>query len=215
MAVMSGLLVQTERPKPPAALLESADDVFLPAPDVEAWLRAEFLDMQSPLYNVEHDHLNSATIGVLWSNVSNSRHMKRIAGTAEMPRPHGGRWQKGRALYQLAQWFGAVPDFVITLDAFYSAEADDDSFSALVEHEMYHCAQEVKVIFGLPIPQFTKEEKPKFAIRGHDAEEFVGIVRRYGVGAAASGVAELVKAAKRRPEVAMVHLASLCGVRKR
>lgn len=204
-----------KRPMPPKALLESADDAFVPAPDVEAWLRSTFLGMESPLYNVEHDHLNSAKIGVLWSNVSNNRHMKRIAGTAEMPRPQGGKWQKGRALYQLAQWFGEVPDFVITLDAFYAAEADEDSFRALVEHEMYHCAQDVKVIFGIPIPQFTKEGKPKFAIRGHDAEEFVGVVRRYGVGAAASGVAELVSAAQLKPEVAAANVASLCGVRKR
>jgi hypothetical protein len=181
---------------------------FIPAPDVGAWIRTSFLDPESPLYNVEHDHLNSADIGVLWTNVGNSRHMNAIAGTAEMPTPQGGKWQKGRALYQLRRWFGAEPDFLITLSAEYAAEVSDVVFCALVEHELYHCAQRLDA-FG--IPMFTQEGRPKFGIRGHDVEEFVGIVRRYGAKAGAGDTEALVKAARRKPEIAAADIKALCG----
>ncbi|WP_267902481.1 putative metallopeptidase [Sinorhizobium meliloti] len=41
---------------------------------------------------------------------------------------------------------------------------------------------------------------PVFTVRGHDVEEFVGVVRRYGADAA--GVRAIVDAANRPPEIA-------------
>jgi hypothetical protein len=43
------------------------------------------------------------------------------------------------------------------------------------------------------------------------SEEFVGVVRRYGVGAAAPGVRELVEAAQREPEVEAAEVSLACG----
>jgi hypothetical protein len=147
-------------------------------------------------------------VAVLWTTVENGRHMRAIVGTAEMPLPQGGKWQKARGLYQLRQWFGGEPDFLITLSAEYAAGASDVTWCALVEHELYHCAHR-RDAFG--IPMFTRQGRPKFGIRGHDVEEFVGIVRRYGVKAAAGETAALVAAARGRPEIAAGEIRGLCG----
>ncbi|NRP70767.1 hypothetical protein ILFOPFJJ_01649 [Ensifer psoraleae] len=77
----------------------------------------------------------------------------------------------------------------------------------LVEHELYHAAQETDA-FGAP--KFSKSTgRPIFTIRGHDVEEFVGVVRRYGADAA--GVRAMVDAANQKPEIARVQIAHPCG----
>jgi hypothetical protein len=198
----------TNRPIPPKRVTESFEPIFEPAGDVETWIRETFLDSGSPLFNVEHDHLNSAQLGILWTNVANSRNMRGIVGQAEMPLPQGGKWQKERAFYQLTEWFGGKPDFLITLDANYAAKAGDIEWCALVDHELYHCAQ---MLDKYGFPAFTKDGQPRFAIKGHDVEEFVGIVRRYGAGPAAGDTQALVMAAQQRPEIAEVDIAGMCG----
>lgn len=199
------------RPFPPEDL--SADlrhpEGFQPAPDVWEWAMATFVDRSSPLHNPEHAHLEAATVGVLWTNVRNSRQMRGIVGMAEVPQTKGGKWQKARAEHQLREWFGTdALDFLITLDAPYSAAVDDASFCALVEHEMYHCAQQ-RDAYGAP--KFSRDGRPRFGIRGHDVEEFVGIVRRYGKRAAGPAVIEMVEAAAREPEVSAAAVSTACG----
>lgn len=199
------------RPLPPAELTNDLryPEAFTPAPDVAAWAIATFCTPgNGPLYNPEHTHLTQARIGMLWTNTPNVKQMRSVAGTAEIPYIQGGKWVKARMEYQLAQWFGSVPDFLITLDAVTAAQMTDATFCALVEHELYHCAQ-ARDDYGAP--RFTRDGDPKFAIRGHDAEEFVGVVRRYGVGNAAGGVAELVKAAQREPLIAAADIEYACG----
>jgi hypothetical protein len=199
-----------KRPLPPADLSSELryPEGFDPAPDVEEWLRKSFIEDGGPLHNPDHSHLSLASIGILWTNAPNSKQMRGVAGTAEQPSIQGGKWLRARMELQLAEWFGDVPDFLITLDAVYAAQVPDATFCALVEHELYHCAQRLDE-FGSP--RFTREGKPVLAIRGHDAEEFVGVVRRYGVGAAAGGVAELVKAANEVPSVARAAISLACG----
>jgi hypothetical protein len=94
------------------------------------------------------------------------------------------------------------------LDARYCREADDAAFCALVEHECYHIGHKHDA-FG--DPEFTEEGMPKLRIRGHDVEEFVGVVRRYGVGDPEGTVAQLVSAANRKPEVSHLHISQACG----
>lgn len=204
--------MEIKRPMPPAELVTALEPVFQPAPEVEEWLRSAFLDDNSPLFNVEHDHLKSAKIGVLWTNVENTRQMHKVAGTAETPKPPSmmGKWGKARFEMQMRQWFGDIDlDFLITLDATYCAGISDTEFCALIEHELYHCAQQIKD----GIPQFSRSTGiPKFAIRGHDVQEFTGVVRRYGVGAAAGDTAALVAAANATPEIASAEITALCGV---
>lgn len=198
------------RPFPPADLANPLrhPEGFQPAPDVWEWALATFVRRGAPLHNPEHAHLEIASVGVVWTNVQNSRHMRGIVGMAEVPDTQGGNWKKARAEHQLREWFGAELDFLITLDAPWSARIGDAEFCALLEHEMYHCGH-ARDQFGAP--KFTRSGRPKYALRGHDVEEFVGIVRRYGAGPAAGGVAEFVRAAKRKPEVAPAQIEAACG----
>lgn len=181
---------------------------FLPAPEVAEWLKETFVLDGGALHNPEHHHLEFAQIGVLWTDLPHSRHMHRVAATAEMPMFQGSGWKRSRQEQQMAEWFGLVPDFVITIDTGVASVLSDAQWCALVEHELYHCGQ-ARNEYGAP--KFTREGLPKFAIRGHDVEEFVGIVRRYGAGNAAGATAALVKAASEPPDVARIDIARACG----
>ena len=192
-----------------AAIDASFGGSFVPAPEVRDWIIAAFLEKDAPFFNADHQHLLHASIGVLWTNVDNIKQMRSVVGQAEMPVNRGGKWQKARADLQLVQWFRLIPDFVITLSAPYCAIADDASFCALVDHELYHCAQDIDH-FGAP--KFHRETGlPVFAIRDHDVTEFVGVVRRWGSRAAGAGVEELVQAAQKDPEFAAAQIAAACG----
>ncbi len=192
------------RPLPPDEALDwFASPVFFPAPEVERWARAAFIDQGGSLYNESHAHLNLAEIGFLWTNCPYSRQMMPVSGQAQLVRPHPAlsKWDKERQAYQLRQWFGREPDFVITLYAPYAAEADHWSFCALVEHELLHCS----------LRGYSREGKPLWAIKGHDVEEHVEIVERYGVGAAAGRTKDLVAAAKKKPTVGRAQVSAVCG----
>jgi hypothetical protein len=199
------------RPHPPPA---PDSTLYLPAPEVVAWARGAVIDAGGSIHNPDHAHLAGAGLLAIWTWEDNSRHMRTVLATAEVPRPLGGGWTKGRHEDLLRRWAGrapheALPDFVLTFHAPLAAELDDASWCALVEHELYHCGQ-ARDEFGAP--RFHRDSGlPVFALRGHDAEEFVGVVRRYGAGAAAGGVAELVAAAGGRPEVAAARVAGACG----
>lgn len=193
------------RPMPPAALLESPWLSFAPAPEVQRWIHQTFLAEQSRLFNDEHAHLEHAHFEVLWASTGFTRQGRSVLGQCEQVTFRTGAWQKGRQEQQMRDWFGAVPDFLITLDAAYSAQCSDLEFCALVEHELYHIGQE-RDAFGAPA--FTRSGMPKLTMRGHDVEEFVGVVRRYG---ASKDVQHLVDAAQRGPEVAKLDIARACG----
>jgi hypothetical protein len=202
------------RPAPPAALASSGFE-FQPAQELHEWSRKTFIEPGGLLLNAEHEHLQSANVGFLWTNVPCTRKMRQIVGTAELPKPHSalGKWAKAAREYQLATWFdpwfGSEPlDFLITLYGPYAAECGDAEFCSLCEHELLHCAQ---ALDEAGAPKFRKDGRPVFAMRGHDAEEFISIVRRYGPGSAAGGVAGLIAAAAKRPEIAAAQIAGACG----
>lgn len=199
------------RPMPPEVLLDELDyrPRFVPAPEVWEWMQRTFIADGAILQNQEHEHLQDATIGVLWTNVANAKQGNRIVGTCEIPNVQGGRWTKARMEFQLYQWFQTDLDFLIILDAVYAAEVDDATFCALCEHELYHAGQK-KDLYGAPL--FSKESGlPLFTMRGHDVEEFTGVVRRYGAAAAGEHVQAFVEAAQQSPLVAAADIASACG----
>lgn len=202
--------MNSQRPYPPETMFGlDGFKSFAPAPDVSEWVEATFFDPSSPVANPEHEHLANAHIGYLWTVVENNRKGKRVIGQCETGSPQGamGKWSKARAEQQVVEWFGSVPDFIITLDAEYCQQCGDAEFMALVEHELYHAAQDVDA-FGAP--KFNKMTgQPVFTIRGHDVEQFVGVVRRYGADAA--GVRAMVDAANRPPEIARAHIEHSCG----
>ncbi|KPH66034.1 putative metallopeptidase [Novosphingobium sp. ST904] len=182
-------------------------DRFVPAPELLEWIRATFLDEASPLFNIEHVHLRDAALGVLWTNCDNSKQLRAVIGQAELMPPMAmGKWQRARAIQQVEEWFDGMPDFLLTFSAPAAAGMDDPSFCALVEHELYHCAQKLDE-FGMP--KFKQDGTPAFVMRGHDVEEFVGVVARYG--AEAAGVSAMVNAAKAGPTIGRASIAGVCG----
>jgi hypothetical protein len=201
------------RPRPPESLI-SVEGVlegvsFVAAPDLAEWMFATFIADGAPLENPDHAHLQSAQIGALWTSVPSGRAGRTIVGQAEFCQTMGGmgKWTRARAEQQIIEWFGHVPDFVITLFAPYADHCDDATFCALVEHELSHCGQE-RDIYG--IPRFKKSTGlPVFCLRGHDVEEFVGVVRRYG--ADATGVRSMIDAANDGPTVAAADINFACG----
>jgi hypothetical protein len=194
------------RPFPPEDMIEDTAIRFEPAPDLLDWARSTFIDDDAELLNEDHSHLRHATIGMLWTNVPNGKQGRRIIGQCEKGLPPSGKWQRGRIEMQLQNWFGEVPDFLLTFDAQYASTCPDAEFLALVEHELYHCGQELD-IFGAP--KFRQDGRPALAVKAHDVEEFVGIVRRYGADAA--NVRALVDAANRPPEISRASIGHACG----
>lgn len=197
------------RPQPPSRLLDPLNltETFIPDDDLRAWVFETFINAGASLENIDHAHLQDAAIGFLWTNCDNSRNMRTVLGQAELMPPMAmGKWQKARATQQIEEWFGEVPDFLITFHAAAAASMDDASFCALVEHELYHCAQKLDQ-YGMP--KFSQDGSPSFCIRGHDVEEFVGVVARYG--AEAAGVAAMVDAAQAGPTIGRASIAGVCG----
>jgi hypothetical protein len=199
------------RPYPPEDLATFSDiemaDRFVTAPELRSWIRMTFLNEDSKLYNPDHAHLRDAHLGCLWTNCDNSRNMRVVIGQAELMPPMAmGKWQKARACQQIEEWFEGMPDFLLTFSAPAASGMDDPSFCALVEHELYHCGTKLDE-FGMP--KFKQDGTPAFAIRGHDVEEFVGVVARYG--AEAAGVSAMVDAAQRAPLIGRASIAGACG----
>jgi hypothetical protein len=195
------------RPYPPLDMLDDPTPRFVPSPELAAWARQQFISEVSPLHNPEHVHLQMADIGFVWTNVENVKKRRHILGQCQLITESGEKWAAGRFHQQLREWFEDVPDFLITIEAQAAAVSDDPSFMALVEHELYHAAQDQDE-FGQP--KFNPiTGHPTWAIRGHDVEEFIGVVRRYGADAAR--VRELVAAANKGPEIAEAKIASACG----
>jgi hypothetical protein len=194
---------QHRRPEPPQDLVLG----FHASEELGDWARAVFIEDNGPLFNHEHEHLQRATIGFAWAGEENSRNGRRILGLTELMPPMAmGKWQRGRAAEQMADWFGAVPDFLITIDAV-AASFDDASFCALIEHELYHCAQRLDE-YGQP--KFHRDTgEPIWGVRGHDVEEFVGVVARYG--SEATGTTDLVKAGAGKALVAVADITIACG----
>lgn len=199
-----------DRPYPPASLLELSDlsDFGIrltPAPEVWEWLQSEILADTGSIHNEDHAHLIDAEVRVMWASAAFTKKGRTVVGQAEQVAFRAGGWQKARMERQMRDWFDDVPAYIITLAADYYAACSDADFCALVEHELYHIAQATDK-HGQPA--FTKEALPKLEMRGHDVEEFVGVVRRYG---ASSQVQELVDAANKPAEVGKLNISRACG----
>lgn len=201
---MKFALSKLARPNPPAHVLDpTGGELFLPAFDVSHWFEETFIVEGAPLQNPDHRHLQMASIGVLWSNVRCDRKMIPVVGMMQLtkPNPMQDEWAKARQRVQLRGWFGFIPDFLMTLYAPYMAAVDNATFCAVIEHELYHAKLKFITSKGVPV----------WGIYGHDVEEHVGVVDRYGVGAAAGKTHELVEAAKRKPSIAPARVDWACG----
>ncbi|MBA2930352.1 hypothetical protein G9Q86_17420 [Pseudomonas sp. CCUG 57209] len=193
------------RPMPPTDLLESPFLILAPAPEVWEWIQREVLAEAGSIHNPDHSHLIDSSIGVLWASSAFSKKGRSVLGQAEQLVIRAGGWQKARQEQQMRDWFGDEPEFLITLAADYCAQCSDLEFCALIEHELYHLAHATDK-YGQPA--FTQDGAPKIKLQGHDVEEFVGVVRRYG---ASPDVQALVDAANSPAEVGKLNIARACG----
>lgn len=210
MAQTNKAAPERSRPAPPEGfvdpeLLMLGIVLLRPAPEVGDWIQRTVLAGGGPLHNPDHAHLIDADVAFLWASGGFAKQGRVVLGQAEQVMFRGGGWQKARQEQQMIEWFGRVPAFLITLAADYCAACSDAEFCALVEHELYRIAQELDE-FG--VPKFRKDGSPKLALRGHDVEEFVGVVRRYG---ASQDVRRLVDAANKPAEVGDISIARACG----
>lgn len=197
--------VSGPRPIPPEPCTDALSGRYAPAPEVLNWVRSTILTEGGALYNEDHAHLEYTNLKFLWAPHGFSKAGRTVLGQCEEVTFRCGPWQKGRQQQQMIDWFGAVPDFLITLDASHCLTCSDAEFCALLEHELMHIGQEHD---EFDAPMFTREGLPKLTIRAHDIEEFVGVVRRYGPSV---DVLRLIEAAKGAPSVAPVAIAHACG----
>jgi hypothetical protein len=197
------------RPYPPAHLTDQfGPSVFEPSSEILQWMSETIIKPGSILYTADHDHLIDANIGVLLTNIPHRNKGRTVLATAEIFFSRDNAWQKGRQEYQIEQWFGSIPDFIITIYAPWAAKAEDANWCAVVEHELCHCGQKLDK-FGFP--KFGEDGRPKYAIVGHPVEEFPLVVKKYGLGAVSPEVAELVAAANSKPLISGASVASACG----
>lgn len=197
-----------QRPMPPEL---SPGGAFQPDQDgLGAWARACFIEDGHPLTNPDHCHLQQAEIGWLWTNYAANSLGRAIAGEARIPRDGGAKWSQAMAAYQVQQWFGHIPDFIITISTEAASIMDDASFCALVEHELYHCAQ---ALDDCGAPRFNKDGMPCWTMRGHDVEEFVGVAARYG--AVGHSMAAMFKALQDGPVIHDGAVEAACGTCRR
>lgn len=198
---------QLNRPRPKQSFLDAFHPhiSLTPANEIHEWVTEHIFNEDGRLHNPDHLHLLEADICFMWASSAFTKQGRTVLGQAEEVAMRAGGWQKARMQQQMHEWFGEVPRFIITLAGDYCSECSDIDFCALVEHELYHIAQ-AQDEFGAP--KFNKEGQPVLTMRGHDVEEFVGVVRRYG---ASADVQELIDAASKSAEVAQLDVARACG----
>ena len=179
---------------------------IIPASEIGEWVSQSILSEEGRIYNPDHIHLLDADVAFMWASGAFEKKGRYVLGQCEQVMLRAGGWQKARMEQQIHEWFGRIPKFIITLAADYCEQCSDLEFCALVEHELYHIAQATD---DYGAPKFNKESgMPVLTLRGHDVEEFVGVVRRYG---ASKDVQEMVEAANRPAEVAHIDVARACG----
>ncbi|HGE7396685.1 TPA: putative metallopeptidase [Yersinia enterocolitica] len=198
---------QMKRPYPPLSFVNEFRPhiELVPATEVLEWVNSQILSDEGELHNPDHGHLIDADIKIMWASSAFEKQGRTVLGQAEQVAMRAGGWQKARMEQQMYEWFGDVPTFIITLAADYCAQCSDLEFCALIEHELYHISHATDE-YGAP--KFNKEGQPVLKLRGHDVEEFVGVVRRYG---ASIEVQEMIDAANNKPEVGNLNIARACG----
>lgn len=205
------------RPFPPTELMDKADEEeairLAPAPDLMQWVVDNFLTLGGPLHNPDHDHIaelihdSEELLAFAWASSACVAKKRMVLGQCEKVMFNQGGWRKARQEQQMRDWFGYVPVYLITIDASFCEQASDRDFCALIEHELYHIGVERDPEDGEPIYS-DMTGLPKHYLAGHDVEEFVGVVKRWG---ASEDVKRLVEVAKQAPFVNDVNISKCCG----
>lgn len=199
-----------KRPSPPKHLIDkdwSEEFLFEPAQDVYDWLQTCILNPDSKLYNKDHEHLIAHSgVCFLWAESGFQKQGRMVLGQAEIVQFQASGWKKFRQEAQLIKWFGFLPKALITLDAHYCSYCSDSDFMALVEHELYHLKHKIAPNGGPCYDSHTGQ--PILQMRGHDVEEFFGVVERYGGNVDVQRMAAL---SSNGPTISRANIAHACG----
>ena len=204
------------RPFPPTDFIDQADEEeairIVPASDLKNWVVANFLTLGGPLHNPDHDHIaemlhdNEEFLAFAWVSTAYTRAKRMVLGQCEKVMFQQGGWKKARQEQQMRDWFGFVPIYLITIDASFCEKANDNEFCALFEHELYHIGVERDSDGEIIYSDHTG--LPKHYLAGHDVEEFIGVVKRWGAN---DSVKRLVEIAKNPPFVSDLDISKCCG----
>lgn len=204
------------RPFPPTDFIDQADEEeairIVPASDLKNWVVANFLTLGGPLHNPDHDHIaemlhdNEGFLAFAWASTAYTRAKRMVLGQCEKVMFQQGGWKKARQEQQMRDWFGFVPIYLITIDASFCEKANDNEFCALFEHELYHIGVERDSDGEIIYSDHTG--LPKHYLAGHDVEEFIGVVKRWGAN---DSVKRLVEVAKNPPFVSDLDISKCCG----
>ena len=181
---------------------------FRPDEDLKDWVWSTLIDEEGELCNPDHIHLSYYSrdlIGFMWASRPFEKGGHVVLGQAEQVAIMAGGWKRKRQELQMVQWFGYIPKYIITLDAGYAESCSDVDFCALIEHELYHIGFEI-MDGEMYISPSTG--KPKLKMKGHDVEEFHGVVQRYG---ASPDVQKMVELANDGPTISRANIAHACG----
>lgn len=179
---------------------------LIPAAEIGEWINQNILSEDGRIHNPDHTHLLDADVAFMWASGSFAKSGRIVLGQCEQVMMRAGGWQKSRMEQQMHEWFGRIPKFIITPLPTTASNATIWS-SAHWWSMSFTTSPEATDDYGAP--KFNKETgMPVLKLRGHDVEEFVGVVRRYG---ASKDVQEMVDAANRPAEVAHIDVARACG----
>lgn len=204
------------RPFPQPDFIDQAEEEeairLIPAPDLKKWVVANFLTLGGPLHNPDHDHIaellhdNKQFLDFAWASSAYTRAKRMVLGQCEKVMFQQGGWKKARQEQQMRDWFGFVPTYLITIDATFCDKANDSEFCALLEHELYHIGVERDGDGEIIYSDHTG--LPKHYLAGHDVEEFIGVVKRWGAN---ENVKRLIEVAKNPPFVSDLDISKCCG----
>lgn len=124
-----------------------------------------------------HHHLRmgEAVILFLMRSETKVKQGKMELGSMSLTVFSGKNGDVGKWL--LVKMCGALPDFIMILDADFWRQASSAARYALVDHELMHGAIKLN---GDGEEIFTDDGRPCWAIKPHDLEEFDRIVAKHG-----------------------------------
>jgi len=133
----------------------------------------------------EHEHLRDAQIGYIFRDDEITRRGKVVEAEAILverilqSEKRYGRIVRWAILRVLPQFGETPPDFIVLIDRNIWEGLQLEERVALIDHELSHCwyATEDDGV----TQKFHMDGSPWWAIRGHDVEEFCGVVERNGL----------------------------------
>lgn len=114
------------RPFPATDLIDQAEEEeairLAPAPELKEWVVNNWLTLGGELHNPDHDHIaellhdNEEFLAFAWASSAAVAKKRMVLGQCEKVMFNQGGWKKARQEQQMRDWFGFVPQYLITVD---------------------------------------------------------------------------------------------------